>query len=149
VSGVMPGSFRAAPGADDWVMAKLPPEQRAQMTVNPTLRADLERPPAPQEEHGWEALRAWLAAAGGETLTEHGPGGSLERWSAHPADVVLAMAEAQEADFLGGDVRTEAVRLVFGGERAEHCDNGFLVETLVPHAPLPVRPGFVLYADRD
>lgn len=125
VSGEIPGTFRAAPGAYDRVMR------------------------TPHEQPGWEARRAWLAAVGGETFTEEGPGGSSECWSAHPADVVLAMTGAQGDDFLGGDVRTEAVRLVFGGERAKHCDNGLLVETLVPHAPLPVHPGFVLYADRD
>jgi hypothetical protein len=27
---------------------------------------------------------------------------------------------------------------VFGGQNAKHCDNLFLVETLVPHAPMPV-----------
>jgi hypothetical protein len=41
------------------------------------------------------------------------------------------------------------VRLVFGGEAAEYCDNGFLVETLIPHAPLPLSPAFVLHGDRD
>ncbi|EAU65227.1 hypothetical protein STIAU_4050 [Stigmatella aurantiaca DW4/3-1] len=39
-----------------------------------------------------------------------------------------------------------AIKTVFGGSNAKHCDNLFLVETLVPHAPLPV-DGFVLYAE--
>jgi hypothetical protein len=96
-----------------------------------------------------EALRAWLATVGGETFTHQYPGGSLTRWSAHPAHVVRAMVAGQDSSFLSGDVKAEAVRLVFGGEAAEHCDNGFLVETLIPHAPLPLRPAFVLYGDRE
>jgi hypothetical protein len=96
-----------------------------------------------------EALRAWLAAVGGETFTHQYPGGSLTRWRAHAAHVVLAMVGGQDASFLSGDVKAEAVRLVFGGEAAEFCDNGFLVETLIPHAPLPLSPSFALYGDRD
>jgi hypothetical protein len=112
--------------------------------------------------HNWERL--W----GGEEppmdrvearfrLVDPRPAARLarERWpalrvsdgGAHPSDVLLAMTEG--ADSLGAESRVEAVRLVFGGEHAEHCDNGFLVETLVPHAPLPLRPAFALYADRD
>lgn len=95
-----------------------------------------------------QALQRWLVAVGGEMFTRQYPGGSLSRWSAHPADVVLAMMAGQDGSFLGGDARAEAVRRVFGGEAAEHCDNGFLVETLIPHAPLPLSPAFVLYGDR-
>ncbi|GMU08962.1 hypothetical protein [Corallococcus caeni] len=39
-----------------------------------------------------------------------------------------------------------ALKTVFGGANARHCDNLFLVETLVPHAPMPI-DGFVLYAE--
>jgi hypothetical protein len=39
-----------------------------------------------------------------------------------------------------------AIKAVFGGPNSQHCDNLFLVETLVPHAPMPV-DGFVLYAE--
>ena len=59
-----------------------------------------------------------------------------------------AMVTGQDSSFLSGDVRAEAVRWVFGGEAAEHCGNGFLVETLIPHASLPLRPAFAMYGDR-
>ena len=62
--------------------------------------------------------------------------------------IVQAMVAGRDASFLSGDAKAEAIRLVFGGKSAEHCDNGFLVETLIPHAPLPLRPAFVFYGDR-
>lgn len=78
---------------------------------------------------------------------ERWPALRVSRGGVHPSEVVLALAE--DAASFTGESRVEAVRLVFGGENAEHCDNGFLVETLIPHAPLPVHPAFALYADRD
>jgi len=119
--------------------ARLARERRPELWVSEIASS------GPEEE----ALRAWLAAVGGETFTHQYPGGSLTRWRAHAAHVVLAMVGGQDASFLSGDVKAEAVRLVFGGEAAEYCDNGFLVETLIPHAPLPLSPAFVLYGDRD
>jgi hypothetical protein len=95
-----------------------------------------------------EGLRPWLEAVGAETFTQQSPWGSLTRWSVHPADVVLAMATGQEISFLSPDVKAEAVCRVFGGEAAEHCDNLLLVEKVIPHAPLPISPAFVLYGDR-
>jgi hypothetical protein len=44
-----------------------------------------------------------------------------------------------------GDV-DQAIMTVFGGPNARHCDNLFLVETLIPHSPMPIE-GFVLYAE--
>ena len=67
-------------------------------------------------------------------------------WRVHPAHIVRRLAQAGSA-FLPAEESVEpAIKTVFGGPNAKHCDNLFLVETLVPHAPMPV-DGFVLYAE--
>ena len=90
-------------------------------------------------------LRSWLARIGG-TIEE--PTGRLAIWRAHPADVVEALANDGATYLSLEGVCDIAMCNVFGGDNHAHCDNGFLVEVLVPHARMPV-DGFVLYADRD
>ena len=76
----------------------------------------------------------------------HGDVANAGLWRHHPAHVVQALATNGD-EFLSIDQIADAIVTVFGGTNRELCDNLFLVQTLVPHAPLPL-DGFVLYAER-
>ncbi|MDY7227610.1 hypothetical protein SYV04_14450 [Hyalangium sp. s54d21] len=67
-------------------------------------------------------------------------------WRAHPAHVVRKLASAPSVFLPTEGCVDEAIMTVFGGPNSTHCDNLFLVQTLVPHARMPVA-GFVLYAE--
>lgn len=90
-------------------------------------------------------LMRWL----GEVGAEIGPDpttNAFRVWKVHPAHVIRRLAHVG-SDFLDADWCVEpTIKTVFGGSNSEHCDNLFLVQTLVPHAPMPV-DGFVLYAE--
>jgi hypothetical protein len=67
-------------------------------------------------------------------------------WWVHPAHIVRRLAQTGGALLPTDGCVESAIKIVFGGPNAKHCDNLFLVETLVPHASMPV-DGFVLYAE--
>ena len=90
----------------------------------------------------------WLRAIGAEVDPTECRPGYYDVWTFHPAHVIRKFAEAGDTGlFLDPDWCVEpAFKTVFGGPNAEHCDNLFMVQTLIPHAPLPI-DGFVLYAE--
>ncbi len=67
-------------------------------------------------------------------------------WSTHPAHIIRRLAQHGRGWLSTDGVVDEAIMAVFGGQNSRHCDNLFLVQTIVPHAPMPVE-GFVLYAE--
>ncbi|WP_121760417.1 hypothetical protein [Corallococcus sp. AB038B] len=69
-----------------------------------------------------------------------------QEWRVHPAHIVRRLAQAGSSFLPAEECVEPAIKTVFGGPNARHCDNLFLVETLLPHAPMPV-DGFVLYAE--
>jgi hypothetical protein len=77
----------------------------------------------------------------------HGEVEDAGLWRHHPAQVVQALATDGD-EFLSIDQIADAIVTVFGGTNREHCHNLFLVQTLLPQAPLPMADGFVLYAER-
>lgn len=86
------------------------------------------------------AVAAWAESAMPEArVTGH-------EWRVHPSHIVRRLAQAGSAFLPTEECVEPALKTVFGGPNARHCDNLFLVETLVPHAPMPVE-GFVLYAE--
>ncbi|MCK8502932.1 hypothetical protein VZQ01_35830 [Myxococcus faecalis] len=93
-------------------------------------------------------LVRWLSDVGAEVDSSAGWPGHYDVWTFHPAHVIRKFTEVDDTSlFLDADWCAEpAFKTVFGGPNAEHCDNLFMVQTLLPHAPLPV-DGFVLYAE--
>nr|WP_164933292.1 hypothetical protein [Corallococcus coralloides] len=92
----------------------------------------------------WESQRADLVRWLGQRGTRVDP--ESHEWRVHPAHIVRRLAQAGSAFLPAEECVEPAITTVFGGPNARHCDNLFLVETLVPHAPMPV-DGFVLYAE--
>lgn len=94
-------------------------------------------------------LARWLRGIGAKVDPAGGRPGFYDVLTFHPAHVIRKFAQASdEGIFLDPDWCVEpAFKIVFGGPNAEHCDNLFMVQTLIPHEPLPV-DGFVLYAER-
>jgi hypothetical protein len=99
------------------------------------------------------AVAAWAESAMPEARVTGGIGQSGTRidpgsheWRIHPAHIVRRLAQAGSAFLPTEECVEPAIKTVFGGPNARHCDNLFLVETLVPHAPMCV-DGFVLYAE--
>jgi hypothetical protein len=93
-------------------------------------------------------LARWLRDIGAEVgLPECRPG-FYNVWTFHPSHAIRQFAQAgDDGIFLDPDWCVEpSFKTVFGGPNAKHCDNLFMVETLIPHAPLTV-DGFVLYAE--
>ncbi|RKG94587.1 hypothetical protein D7V97_38600 [Corallococcus sp. CA053C] len=116
------------------------PEARVTEWISPSSA----NPPRTEFDKFFESQQADLAQWLGQVGTRIAPGS--QEWSVHPAHIVRRLAQAGST-FLSADECVEpAIKTVFGGPNAEHCDNLFLVETLVPHAPMPV-DGFVLYAE--
>jgi hypothetical protein len=93
-------------------------------------------------------LTRWLRDIDAEVDPTQCRPGYYDVWTFHPAHVIRKFAEADDTGlFLDPDWCVEpAFKTVFGGPNAEHCDNLFMVQTLIPHAPLPI-DGFVLYAE--
>lgn len=91
-----------------------------------------------------ESQRADLVRWLGQPGTRIDPGSN--EWRVHPAHIVRRLAQAGSAFLPTEECVEPAIKTVFGGPNAWYCDNLFLVETLVPHAPMPV-DGFVLYAE--
>jgi hypothetical protein len=92
-----------------------------------------------REAHRADLLR-WLGQPGTRIDPES------HEWRVHPAHIVRRLAQAGSAFLPAEECVAPAIKTVFGGPNARHCDNLFLVETLLPHAPMPV-DGFVLYAE--
>jgi hypothetical protein len=90
------------------------------------------------------ALLGWLERIAARVQDE----AEFETWSAHPSDVVRALAADGDSFLSIEGVIDAAILEVFGGPNSAFCDNQFLVQVLVPHAPMPVT-GFVLYAESD
>jgi hypothetical protein len=91
-----------------------------------------------KEQHA-ELLR-WLGEIGADIDPK------THTWRTHPAHVVRRLASVGSALLCTEGSVDQAIMTVFGGPNSRHCDNLFLVETLIPHAPMPVE-GFVLYAE--
>lgn len=108
------------------------------------LYPDRARPPRTDFDKLLESQRADLVRWLGETGTRIDP--VSHEWKVHPAHIVRRLAQAGSAFLPTEECVEPAIKTVFGGPNARHCDNLFLVETLVPHAPMPV-DGFVLYAE--
>lgn len=85
-------------------------------------------------------LLRWLEEMGAQL----DPG--AHEWRVHPAHVIRKLQSDRDFYLSTDGCIDQAIMTVFGGPNATHCDNLFLVETLVPHAPMPVE-GFVLYAE--
>ena len=150
--------FRGAPG---WTVVRTAPFELL-LTGEPLLLVRLAR------GVGANAFSYNLYDSDSQFLCEASPRGRVERsgfvasdherhWNGEPPEdrldarfhLIAAPASVEQA-LAGADLDAAAAEIAaaFGGRNREHCDNGFLVEVLVPHAPLPV-DGFVLYADRD
>ncbi|NOK08094.1 hypothetical protein [Corallococcus exercitus] len=102
------------------------------------------KPPETDFDRLLESQRADLVRWLGQLGTRIDPGS--QEWTVHPAHIVRRLAHAGSASLPTEECVEPAIKTVFGGANARHCDNLFLVETLVPHAPMPV-DGFVLYAE--
>jgi hypothetical protein len=85
-------------------------------------------------------LQHWLDETGADIDSER------DTWRTHPAQVVRRLSLVGSAHLSLEGCIDEAIMTVFGGTNLKHCDNDFLVQTLIPHAPIPVA-GFVLYAE--
>jgi hypothetical protein len=108
-----------------------PPESRIEVRfriINPSSVAAWSESAMPDAR-----VSGWLPSAG-------------TNGRVHPAHVVRRLAHVGGAGLPTVGCVDEAIMTVFGGPNAKHCDNLFLVETLVPHSPMPVE-GFVLYAE--
>jgi hypothetical protein len=90
-------------------------------------------------------LARWLGNIGVKARSRHADS-RWSDWMVHPAQIIRRLALAGCAYLPLEDCVEPAIKTVFGGPNAEHCDNLFLVQTLIPHAPLPV-DGFALYAE--
>ncbi|NOK32483.1 hypothetical protein HMI49_04645 [Corallococcus exercitus] len=102
------------------------------------------KPPRTDFDRLLESQRVDLVRWLGQLGTRIDPGS--HEWTIHPAHIVRRLAQAGSASLSAEECVEPAIKTVFGGLNAEHCDNLFLVKTLVPHAPMPV-DGFVLYAE--
>jgi hypothetical protein len=95
-----------------------------------------------------EALLRWLHETGGQVAGQTRLSG-YETWTIHPSHVIRALCLEGGSAFLPAeDAVDAAIVTVFGGANSGHCDNGFLTDVLLPHAPMPV-DGFLFYADAD
>lgn len=131
-------SLAAAPSArvSGMVPTYVRPSSRSAKPEIEALWDDMERTARARRER----LLEWLERTGGVVTV-----GGL--WSHHPAQVVLALADG-DTDFLPIEgVVDRAMTTVFGGPNREHCDNGFIVETLIPHRRTSM-PGFLLFAEK-
>ena len=125
--------------ASAWAESAMP-----EARVTGWLYPDSARPPMTDFDKLLESQRADLVRWLGETGTRIDP--VSHKWRVHPAHIVRRLARAGSAFLPTEECVEPAIKTVFGGPNARHCDNLFLVETLVPHAPMPV-DGFVLYAE--
>jgi hypothetical protein len=110
-------------------------------SMMPEARVEGWIPPTKGQVKGQHAdLLRWLGEIGADIDPK------TSSWRAHPAHVVRRLASSGSAALCTEGSVDQAIMTVFGGPNSSHCDNLFLVETLIPHAPMPVE-GFVLYAE--